>query len=473
MERITLKELRTIAKRGLWILITVPLITVLVVGFYYYYCTQNQYTAETRLYVLIDYGDATGSVRYDISTSTSLVGDYQQLIMTHEVLSEAEKRLGVEDFDAVELDISSQDNTRVICLAVTGEDPTFCMNAANTISEVFIEHLATITQTNSVSIASRALKPKLPSGPNRLRNTLLAFVMSFLFVAGLLVLLAKSNTKLRTSDDVEDFLHLPVLARITNCKKEMKKYRAGKGGNKPLFYSVSRDTREGIKTLSMNLEFLSGKDAVRTLAVTSATPSEGKSSISVMLATSLAEDGKRVLLFDMDFRNPTVGKYLGVRNRLDLLDVINGNAEIDQIITKTGVPGLFMVDSYHKCVLLNNMVQSAQYKEFIEAVSHRFDYVILDTPPVAFFSDTAILARIADRTLLVVASGRVERDLEKEIVDQLQKANASIIGVALNLTDARYSHYGHYYRQYGKKGTYCQDYSEVPNLNTSISKRAM
>lgn len=465
MREISFKEVREILRRGIWFVILIPLIVTSVAGLYYYLYMEDQYTAETKLYVLIDYGDATGSTRYDISTSTSFVGDYKQLIMTHEVLSSAQERLGVEDLDSLIIDISTEDNTRVICLDVTGTDPAFCVEAANTISEVFIEYLATITQTKSVSIASKALMPKKPSGPNRLRNTALAFAMSFLFVAGVLVFIAKSNTKLRTAEDVEDSLHLPVLARITKCKKEMRKYASWKGKRKPLFYAISRDTREGVKTLAMNLQFLSGRNSVKTLAITSATPNEGKSTISVMLASALAEEGKQVLLFDMDFRNPSVGKYLGVRNLMDLVDVYNGTATIDQIITETNVKGLYMVDSYHKCVLLNNVVQSAQYQEFMETVSHRFDYVILDTPPIGFFSDTAILARIADRTLLVIASGRVERKLEKEIVDQLQKADASLIGVALNLTDDRYSHYGQYTRQYGKNYSDYEVHPEASSLH--------
>jgi capsular exopolysaccharide synthesis family protein len=216
----------------------------------------------------------------------------------------------------------------------------------------------------------------------------------------------------------------------------------------------------------MNLQFASDGDSVKTLMITSATPNEGKSTIAVMLASALAEEGKRVLLCDMDFRNPSLGKYLGTRNRLDIVDVLKGNAKIEKIITESSIKGLFVVDSYHKRVLLPNVVQSPQYKEFITTVSHHFDYVIFDTPPIGLFIDSAILASIADRTLLVVASGCVERVLDKEVVDQLQKANASIIGVALNFVDARNSHYGNPYRNYRKYRSdrpYDENDSDIPD----------
>jgi polysaccharide biosynthesis transport protein len=452
VEEISIRELLAVLRRGLALLIVIPLVVTSIVGAYYFMYAENQYTAEAKLYVLIDYEDTTGSMRYDVNTSTSFAGDYQQLIITHEVLSAAAKKLGVKDFDELTIDVTSQANTRVICLLVTGTDPSFCMNAANTISEVFIEYLTTITQTKSVSIASKALVPDKPSGPSRTRNTVIALIASILIVACLLIATAMMNNTLRTSEDVENSLHIPVLARIAGYKKEMAKFMSQKGVRKPLYYSVSSETREGIKTLSMNLQFVSGNSAVKTLAITSATPNEGKSTISIMLATSLAEEGKRVLLVDMDFRNPSLGKYLGVRNRLDIVDVMQGTTKIDQIIMETGVKGLFVVDIYHKRVLISNVIQSSQYQEFIGAVGHLFDYVILDTPPIGFFIDSAVLASVADRTLLVVASGHVERALGKEIVNQLQKANASIIGVALNFIDDRNNHYGRYYRHYNKYG---------------------
>lgn len=455
MEEISIRDLFSILRRGLVFLIIIPLMVTAAAGGYYYAFAQNEYTAESKLYVMIGYQDTAGDMRYDVSTSTSFTGDYQQLIKTHEVLAAAAQKLGVENLDDVKIDVSSQANTRVLSLSVNGKDPTFCMEAANTISEVFIQYLSNITNKDSVSIASRALLPTAPSGPSRMRNTAFAFFVSLFAVAGVLIAIELLNTTLRTSEDIEENLSIPVLARITGYEKEMPKFLAQKGSRKPLYYFVSRDTREGIKTLAMNLQFVAGADAVKTLAITSATPDEGKSTITIMLGTALAEEGKRVLLIDMDFRNPSLGKYMGVRNKRDLVDLLKGTAETEQILVETGVNGLYMVDSYHKRVLMSNVVQSPRYKEFIDTAGHHFDYILLDTPPVGMFIDSAVLARVADRTLLVVASGRVERALGKEIVDQLQKADASIIGAALNFVDERhnnYYYYSHYrnYRSYRK-----------------------
>lgn len=457
MDEISIHEIFGIIRKRIIYIILVPLIITLCVGVYYFGYAKNQYTAESKLYVLIDYKDTTGNMRYDVTTSTSFAGDYQQLITTHEVLTAAAQRLGVDDLDDVDIEVSSQSNTRVLNLSVVGTDPVFCMNVANTISEVFIDYMSSITQTNSISIASRALLPERPSGPSRVRNTAVAFLAALFAVAAFFIVIEVMNTTMRTSEDVEETLNLPVLARITGYKKEATKFLSQKGSRKPLYKVVSSNTREGIKTLAMNLQFASMGSKIKTLAITSATLNEGKSTVSIMLGTALAEEGKKVLLVDMDFRNPSVGKILGKRNKRDLIDALNGREPLSQVITNTHVNGLYMIDSSHKRVLVSNVVRSPQYRDFIDLVSKDFDYIIFDTPPIGMFIDSAVMANVADRTLLVIASGRVDRTLGKDVVDQLHKANASIVGVALNFVDDRHGHYSGYYYH---KNYYRKQYSE-------------
>jgi len=465
MGELSIKELAAILRRGIAFLILVPLVITSAVGAYLYLYAKDKYTAEAELYVLIDYGAAMGSMRYDVNTSTSFAGDYQKLMMTHEVISAAAKKLGVENLDSLRINVSSEGNTRVIDLSVTGMDPIFCTNAANAISEVFIDYLSTITQTKSVSIASKAMIPTAPTGLGRVYIIAIALVASILFAAGMLIAIEKMNTTLRTPEDIAEFLHLQVLARVAGYKRGMRKFLSQKEARKTLYSLVSRDTREGIRTLSMNLQFISFRKNIKTIAITSAMPNEGKSTTAVMLATSLAEEGKRVLLCDMDFMNPSLGKYLGVRGVLDIVDVLKGTAETELIISESNVNRLYLVDSYHKRILLSNVVQSPQYQEFLAAARQRFDYIILDTPPIGLFIDSAMLASIADGTLLVVASGRVERALGMEIVEQLQNANAAVVGVALNFVKERRNRSSRYYRHYNYYREERDDYESGLNAN--------
>lgn len=111
MEEISIKDF-AILRRRLALPIVIPLVATAGAAGYFYYYAKNEYTAEAKLYVLIDYQDSTGDVRYDVNTSTSFAGDYRQLIKTHEALAAAAGKLGVKDLDGLKIDVASVSNTR-------------------------------------------------------------------------------------------------------------------------------------------------------------------------------------------------------------------------------------------------------------------------------------------------------------------------------------------------------------------------
>lgn len=169
-----------------------------------------------------------------------------------------------------------------------------------------------------------------------------------------------------------------------------------------------------------------------------------------------------VLMIDMDFRNPSIGRYMGMRNQKDTLDYINKRATFDDIAFTTSVRNLAMIDASHKSAVSVNVIQSTGFRRLIEEARKRYSYVILDTPPLGMFVDAAVLSKHTDGVLLVVASGRVERELAREVVDQLGKADAKALGVALNFinrksgNEYRYRgsrYYRKYYAQSGKGQT--------------------
>ncbi len=460
MTELTIKDLFGILRKWLAVLIIVPILAAVAIGVYYYNYTQNEYTAEAKLYVLVDYTDSTGNMRYDMATGAQFAGDYQQLIKTHEVLSAAASMLGVESLEEgdYEIAVDSVTNTRVLNLKVTTKDPELSTRTANTIAGVFVGYMRQMTHTDSVSIASAAELPKEPSGPQRMRNTAMAFAVALMLCCGLALAVELLNTTIRTDKEAEAELGLPVLAQIGGYRKEMQAYLRSKAKPRPpLLHAVSMMTQEGVKTLVMNLRFATMDKNLQTLAVTSATPAEGKSSVAIMMATTLAEEGNQVLLIDMDFRNPSLGMYLGVRNRLDIVDYISKNAQLNNIVTRTQIKGVSLIDSCHKSAIATDVIQTNAFASLLEEAERHYDYVILDTPPMGMFVDAALLTTVVDGVLLVVASGRVERELAKGVVEQLQKAKANTLGIALNFVDKHGSSgfYGYrnsrYFKRYYKR----------------------
>jgi capsular exopolysaccharide synthesis family protein len=180
------------------------------------------------------------------------------------------------------------------------------------------------------------------------------------------------------------------------------------------------------------------------MLVTSSFAGEGKSSLLLLLAEAYADLGKRVLVVDMDMRNPSIAQYLGARGRNDLFDFMIGHCRLEEIICKTGNPDIHFIDSRHKLASVSQIVSFEVFDKFLDTAKRLYDLVLFDTPPLGLFIDAAALANKMDATLLVVGSGMGDRSVIREVVGQLKKAEANILGVAMNFVEhPRYRR--HYY----------------------------
>ena len=185
--------------------------------------------------------------------------------------------------------------------------------------------------------------------------------------------------------------------------------------------------------------------------VTSTMSTEGKSTLTMLLGEALSDDGFNVLICDFDVKRPSIGRYVGSRNRVDIIDYITGKATFTQIVTKTRKPYVFFVDFNHQNYSISQIVKHAGFSKFIAEAKKNFDVVLFDTSPLGMFIDAAMLSTMVDGTLLVLGSGMVERDQATEVVNQLRKANANILGVALNYSRSNKGS-KYYYDKYGYGG---------------------
>lgn len=433
MREMTIKEiLALLRKRWIWLLV-IPLLVGGAAGLYYLR-QPSEYTAETRLYVLMEYVDNMGQVRYDTATSTQFTGDFKELIQTRQVYQETADRLGgsLAMMEDVKIGISAVPGTRVLIVSATSASPSLSLSVANTISQVFVEYIARIMKTDAVSVAAEATLPERPSGPARLRNTALAFLLALFAVAGVLIALEMLNTKIKTIEEAEEVLQTSVLASVPDYRDAVARYMKDPHPGKTLSDAVPVATAEGIKTLSANIQFERSGPSIGALMVTSSLSTEGKSTLSLLLAEALAEDGYNVLICDFDVKRPSLGRYVGARNPLDIIDYITGKATFAQIVTPTRKPYVFFVDFNHQNHSVSQIVKHAGFLDFLEEAKKSFSVVLFDTCPLGMFIDAALLSTLVDGALVVLGSGMVERSQALEVLGQLKKANANLLGVVLN-----------------------------------------
>ena len=477
MDEFTIKDLLGILwKRAIWIVLAAFLFGA-VVGGYYYGFVEDEYAAKAVLYVLQTYQDGTEQLRVDTNASTFFAADYKVLIQTVDILEKVAAEVGLSNVNALnnaaKIDINAVSGTRVLHVIVKGKDPRLCMNVANAASRVFSESVQEITKTDALALVSEARLPTGPSGPSRMTNTLLAMILGGALCYALFVVKDMLNTRVVTDDQIEKTLQQPLLATVRDYRKEIDHYLA-KAGSKTnnLFQFVPIQTQESIRTLSMNIKFLEREIPLRTLTFTSVTPKEGKSTLSLMVAQNMAQEGLNVLIVDMDFRNPSIGKFLKRRHTKDLVDYMMGDAPLSAVVAATDIPNLSYVDSTHKSISLSRVVRSAAFDVFLNNVRNLFDLVIFDTPPLGLFIDAAILAAKLDGTVMVIAQDHDEIKHASSVIEQLKKGNANILGVALNFV-APQEMVGYYkYGQYGNYRKYAPYYGDSHDARKKKGLRA-
>ena len=436
-------------KRRWYLLIIIPIIVAVLANFYVVNYTVDVYTAQVKLYTLFDYVDTTGTTRYDLSSSAYFVNDYKELIQAPEVMRETCSRLGWPGWPGgMSVGVSAVQDTRFITISVTGVNPEMCMQAANMLGQVFSEYIRNMLNQDSVHVAVEATLPTWPSNGGRGSMVPMAALGSLVLVAFALVALEILNTKVRSDSDADVRFKTNVLSSVFSYKKEMdtflKKHMSRESN---ILACMNEYTQESIKKLALNIQFAAMGEPLRTLTVTSTTPKEGKSSVSLMLACELASQGKNVLIADMDYRSPMIGRYLGRRNKKDIMDYLNGSAKLTEVVTRTNTPNLFFMDSNHRMAVNANL---DSFGRFLEECKQYFDLVIFDTSPLGMFIDAASLAAKTDGTIVVVADGRVERKDLTKVLGQLEQVKARLLGLVFNFVNHKEKSY--YYNRYYRYG---------------------
>lgn len=205
---------------------------------------------------------------------------------------------------------------------------------------------------------------------------------------------------------------------------------------------------ESYKQLRTNIEF-SGEEN-KVIAITSCTPGEGKSTVSLSTAFSLAEAGKKVLFIDADLRKSVLaGRYKVSGELKGLTHFLSGQGEVSEILCKTNEKGLFVIFAGPVPPNPSELLGSKKFSALLKEARNIYDYVIIDTPPLGSVIDSAIVSAVCDAAILVVAANTISYKFVRSIKDQLTKTGCNILGVVLNKVPVKQNKfYGKYYGKY-------------------------
>ena len=210
---------------------------------------------------------------------------------------------------------------------------------------------------------------------------------------------------------------------------------------------------EAYRVIRTSIQFAQAGKELKTLAVTSCIPNDGKSMTAANLAVVLTQAGKSVLLIDCDMRNPTVHKNFNLSNKVGLSSCISMGTALSDAVQKTSIEGLYALTGGVIPPNPSELLGSEQMKNVLQRAKEQYDYVLIDTPPVMPVTDALIVSRFVDGMILVIASAEVKVEMARDVKNQLVNAGANILGVVLNKVRSEHHGYGYgYYYYYGNDG---------------------
>lgn len=424
---------------------------------------QPTYQAETQLFVStqIDAGNLNQALFQGGSFSVDRVKSYTQLATSPKVLDltidQLQLQLTAQQL-AAKVNASVPLDTVLIQISASDRSPERAAALANSVGASLgqvIEELEAAPNAAGTSpvkaiVVSVAIVPTVPTWPNLTILLVIGLLGGLIVGVGLAMLLESLDTSVKGAADLARVTAAPVLASVS---------RDGGGSNVAARAIVKSDSRSGrseaYRQLRTNLQFAAVDEKPGVIVVTSAVPTEGKSSVAGNLALSYAQMGLSVCLVDGDLRRPSVADYFGLVAEVGLTTVLIGRADLDEVLQPVA-PDFVAITSGAIPPNPSELLGSERAMTLMRELSERFDMVLIDAPPVLPVADAVVLSAAADGVLYVVHCGRTTRQQVATGLQSLDQVKARVLGVVLNMVPSkgRRSGYGYGYGYtYGYRST--------------------
>ena len=452
MEEINIRDFLNYLKKYVLVIVAVALVLIIGVFIYDKSIKKPLYTTYTTIILTKSNETQTGTTitQNDILLNQKLVETYSKIIKSKLVLEQVISETGVT-YTAEELSenvsVEAYENTEMLKISVTDQDPELAANIANSIAQVFSGEIAKIYQINNISVVDVAVTPEEVSNNTLKRDLLLALFVSIFGTIGVVFVVYYFDDTVKLTDDLEEEIGMPVVAKVFKSDIGSKNNRKVELLAQKYPKSV---VSESIKTLRTNLQFSSVDEDIKTILITSSIPGEGKSFISANLAISFAQTDKRVLIVDCDMRKGRQHRIFKLSNTKGLSNLlIDDMTNYKDYINKTSIKNLYVMTRGTVPPNPSELLNSNKNSELIKILRSKFDIIIFDGVPCNGLPDSIIMSKLVDKVLIVSSESVTPRSVLESTKKQLKNVEAPVAGDVLNNVNRKNSKYGKYYGYYG------------------------
>jgi polysaccharide biosynthesis transport protein len=317
-------------------------------------------------------------------------------------------------------------------------------------------------KSSNIHVVDNAIVPRTPVKPRIFLDLTLGLVLGIGLGVGLAFFQEYLDKTLKTSDDVEHLLRLPSLGLLPRYALNGAEKNGAKASEEHMLVPSSNghsSAAPGLQTAAESVEafrslrtsvLLSASPVPRLLLITSALPSEGKTTAAINLGAALASLGKSVVLVDCDMRRPAVHRSAGVENRPGFVQCLTGHVGLSEaVLPVPGVPSLSVIPCGPIPPNPAEVLSSQLTAELLQKLRSQFEFVLVDSPPILSVADSRILATLTDAAILVARAHSTPYDVVRRARSLLYGAGSRILGVALNAVDFERAGYGYASGQYG------------------------
>ncbi|MBQ7101123.1 MAG: polysaccharide biosynthesis tyrosine autokinase, partial [Clostridia bacterium] len=326
-------------------------------------------------------------------------------------------------------------------LEVTSTNRDFCSELMEALIDEFPDYLRSSASTLGIRLVNYPTDPTVNNSDNAVKIAFVMFLAGAALIAAIVLVVELFSDTVKNADDIRNKTNASVIGAIPYVGKS-----TGLINKKPTFTGgllitdeekVSFAFVECFKSIRTKIESLYNNKGYKTFIVTSTYENEGKTTVAINIACSLAQKGKSVLLIDADLRKPAVIKTIGVKydDKTGLIPIIKGESTYKESIKYVKSLGLFILPSGGITQKSAEVLDADRVREVIETARKEFDYIIIDTPPSRVVSDSLVISALADAMIFVIRKEHAKIGEINETLDEIAATNIDIAGAVFTMND--------------------------------------